>query len=61
MTNHIWKVKNYVSSNPRGHPKEVMLAEATLSWQSDNAVAQNKVLTQIAQSQDRIKTRMNIC
>jgi hypothetical protein len=41
-----------------GVPNSVSHAEATLNWQSENVVAQNKVLTQIlAQQTKLVKTQ----
>ncbi|KAL3614490.1 hypothetical protein CASFOL_041576 [Castilleja foliolosa] len=44
---HAWKIKNPNVKNPDGSIKQVSAAEATLNWQSENAMAQNHLLTQI--------------
>ena len=44
---HVWKIKNPVGTNFDGTKKQVSSAEATLNWQAENAVAQNKVLLKI--------------
>ncbi|KAM7523246.1 hypothetical protein LguiA_013148 [Lonicera macranthoides] len=58
-TKHTWKIKNHVFLDPHGQPNKVTHAEAAINWQTDNVVAQNRVLNQIAQSQERIESKMN--
>ena len=41
---HVWKIKNSIGTNSDGTKKQVSSADATLNWQTENAVVQNKVL-----------------
>ncbi|GJX59957.1 hypothetical protein Tco_0291347 [Tanacetum coccineum] len=50
-TKHDWKIKNPTTIGPTGHANTISPAEATLNWQSENAVAQNKVLVKILSQQ----------
>ncbi|GJS27310.1 hypothetical protein Tco_0487930 [Tanacetum coccineum] len=55
-TKHYWKIKNPTTIGPTGHANTISPTEATLNWQSENAVAQNKVLVKILlQEQRRLK------
>lgn len=56
---HVWKIKTPLSTDPCGQPKTVNVAEAALIWRPENAVAQNQVLTNLAQSQTRLETKMS--
>nr|GEU46858.1 hypothetical protein [Tanacetum cinerariifolium] len=47
-------IKNPMTIGPTGHANTIRLAEATLNWQSENAVAQNKVLVKILSQQSMI-------
>ncbi|GJR07944.1 hypothetical protein Tco_0790596 [Tanacetum coccineum] len=38
-TKHNWKIKNPTTIGPTGHASTISPAEATLNWQSENAVA----------------------
>ncbi|GJX37233.1 hypothetical protein Tco_0250536 [Tanacetum coccineum] len=53
-TKHDWKIKNPTTIGPTGHANTISPAEATLNWQSENAVAQNKVLVKILSQQSMI-------
>nr|GFB15703.1 putative zinc finger, CCHC-type [Tanacetum cinerariifolium] len=53
-TKHDWKKKNPTTIGPTGHANTISPAEATLNWQSENAVAQNKVLVKILSQQSMI-------
>ncbi|GJV11255.1 hypothetical protein Tco_1352796 [Tanacetum coccineum] len=53
-TKHDWKIKNPTTIGPTGHANTISPAEATLNWQSENAVAQNKVLVKILSQQGMI-------
>ena len=53
-TKHIWKIKNPVGTNLDGTKKQVSSAEATLNWQAENVVAQNKVLSKILDNQQKM-------
>ncbi|XP_019087516.1 PREDICTED: uncharacterized protein LOC104724406 [Camelina sativa] len=44
---HSWKIRNPNVKNPDGSVKQISAAEATLNWQSENAVTQNHLLSQI--------------
>ncbi|ESQ39483.1 hypothetical protein EUTSA_v10001272mg [Eutrema salsugineum] len=44
---HSWKIRNPNIRNPDGTAKQVSAAEATLNWQSENAMVQNHLLSQI--------------
>ncbi|GKA06091.1 putative reverse transcriptase domain-containing protein [Tanacetum coccineum] len=46
-TKHDWKIKNPTTIGPTRQANTISPAEATLNWQSENAVAQNKVLVKI--------------
>ncbi|GKB58812.1 hypothetical protein Tco_0914998 [Tanacetum coccineum] len=50
----IQKIKNPTTIGPTGHANTISPAEATLNWQSENAVAQNKVLVKILPQQGMI-------
>ncbi|GAA0141820.1 hypothetical protein LIER_42678 [Lithospermum erythrorhizon] len=50
---HSWKVKNFLVRNSDGTIKQSTPAEATLNWQSENELAQNKLLKQIASNQEK--------
>ncbi|GJX60433.1 putative reverse transcriptase domain, viral movement protein [Tanacetum coccineum] len=50
-TKHDWKIKNPTTIGPTGQANTISSAEATLNWQSENAVAQNKVLVKILSQQ----------
>ena len=58
-TKHVWKIKNPVGTNSDGTKKQVSLAEATLNWQAENVVTQNKVLLEILDSQQRMAEAAN--
>ena len=58
-TKHVWKVKTPTATDAQGQQKSVSPAEATLNWQSENAVAQNQVLSSIARSQNRLETHVS--
>ncbi|GJS98904.1 hypothetical protein Tco_0820074 [Tanacetum coccineum] len=53
-TKHDWKIKNPTTIGPTRHANTISPAEATLNWQSENAVAQNKVLVKILSQQGMI-------
>ncbi|GJS47542.1 putative zinc finger, CCHC-type containing protein [Tanacetum coccineum] len=53
-TKHDWKIKNPTTIGPTGQANTISPAEATLNWQSENAVAQNKVLVKILSQQGMI-------
>nr|GEU83962.1 putative zinc finger, CCHC-type [Tanacetum cinerariifolium] len=53
-TNHDWKIKNPTTIGPTGHANTISPTEATLNWQSENAVAQNKVLVKILSQESMI-------
>ncbi|GJZ14294.1 hypothetical protein Tco_0549524 [Tanacetum coccineum] len=53
-TKHDWKIKNPTTIGPTGHANIISPAEATLNWQSENVVAQNKVLVKILSQQSMI-------
>nr|GEX01971.1 putative zinc finger, CCHC-type [Tanacetum cinerariifolium] len=53
-TKHDWKIKNPTTIGTTGHANKISPAEATLNWQSENAVAQNKVLVKILSQQSMI-------
>ncbi|ESQ51075.1 hypothetical protein EUTSA_v10023188mg, partial [Eutrema salsugineum] len=44
---HSWKIRNPNVKNPDGTTKQIIAAEATLNWQSQNAMVQNHLLSQI--------------
>ncbi|GAA0163661.1 hypothetical protein LIER_19469 [Lithospermum erythrorhizon] len=50
---HSWKVKNPLVRNSDGATKQTTTVEATLNWQSANALAQNILLKQIASNQEK--------
>ena len=58
-TKHVWKVKTPTATDAQGQPKLVSPAEATLNWQSENDVAQNQVMSNIARSQSRFETHVS--
>ncbi|GJZ18951.1 hypothetical protein Tco_0555541 [Tanacetum coccineum] len=51
-TKHDWKIKKPITIGPTGHANTISPAEATLNWQSENAIAQNKVLVKILSQQE---------
>ncbi|KAJ0888866.1 putative viral movement protein [Helianthus annuus] len=53
-TKHSWKIKNPTTVGATGVPESITAAEATLNWQSENAVAQNKALNAILAHQNNI-------
>ncbi|GKE51786.1 hypothetical protein Tco_1486942 [Tanacetum coccineum] len=53
-TKHDWKIKNPPTIGPTGHANKISPAEATLNWQSEKVVAQNKVLVKILSQQGMI-------
>ncbi|GJS28656.1 putative zinc finger, CCHC-type containing protein [Tanacetum coccineum] len=53
-TKHDWKIKNPTTIGPTGQANTISPAEATLNWQSENVVAQNKVLVKILSQQGMI-------
>ncbi|GKD82594.1 hypothetical protein Tco_1349433, partial [Tanacetum coccineum] len=53
-TKHDWKIKNPTTIGPTGHANTISPDEATLNWQSENVVAQNKVLVKILSQQSMI-------
>ncbi|KAL4582307.1 hypothetical protein LXL04_006854 [Taraxacum kok-saghyz] len=53
-TKHDWKIKNPTTLTSTGSPTSISHAEATLNWQSENVVAQNRVLSQILSQQSLI-------
>ncbi|KAF5785985.1 hypothetical protein HanRHA438_Chr10g0447441 [Helianthus annuus] len=53
-TKHSWKIKNPTTVSATGVPESIIAAEATLNWQSENAVAQNMALNTILAQQDSI-------
>uniref|UniRef100_A0A251U066 Uncharacterized protein n=1 Tax=Helianthus annuus TaxID=4232 RepID=A0A251U066_HELAN len=53
-TKHSWKIKNPTTVGATGVPESITAAEATLNWQSENAVAQNKALSAILAHQNNI-------
>ncbi|KAK1383244.1 hypothetical protein POM88_020979 [Heracleum sosnowskyi] len=56
---HIWKIKSPTTKNPDGSSKQTPPAEATLNWQSENVVAQNRVLKQIMVTQQTIAKKLD--
>ncbi|GKA55894.1 hypothetical protein Tco_0754966, partial [Tanacetum coccineum] len=50
-TKHDWKIKNPTTIGLTGHANAISPVEATLNWQSENVVAQNKVLVKILSQQ----------
>ncbi|KAM7480902.1 hypothetical protein LguiB_005485 [Lonicera macranthoides] len=59
QTSHKWKIPNPTSIGSDGQVKKLTAAEAALNWQAENALAQNKVLTQIAQQTKQINSRVS--
>ncbi|MFS7976536.1 hypothetical protein Hanom_Chr10g00893611 [Helianthus anomalus] len=53
-TKHSWKIKNPTTVGATGIPESVTAAEATLNWQSENVVAQNRAINTILARQDNI-------
>nr|GEW78745.1 hypothetical protein [Tanacetum cinerariifolium] len=56
-TKHDWKIKNPTTIGPTGYANTISPAEATLNWQSENAVAQNKVLGKILSQQNKKRSQ----
>ncbi|KAK1398016.1 hypothetical protein POM88_007879 [Heracleum sosnowskyi] len=56
---HVWKIKSPTTKNPDGSSKQITPAEATLNWQSKNAVAQNRALNQIMVTQQTMAKRLD--
>ncbi|KAJ9562153.1 hypothetical protein OSB04_007313 [Centaurea solstitialis] len=54
-TKHDWKIKTPTTIGPTGQPAQIGPAECTLNWQSENAVAQNKVLKKILTQQSKMQ------
>ncbi|KAJ9550757.1 hypothetical protein OSB04_014802 [Centaurea solstitialis] len=52
-TKHDWKIKTPTTIGPTGQPTQIGPAKCTLNWQSENAVAQNKVLKRILTQQSK--------
>nr|GEW91102.1 putative zinc finger, CCHC-type [Tanacetum cinerariifolium] len=50
-TKHDWKIKNLTTIGLTRHANTISPAEATLNWQSENVVAQNKVHVKILSQQ----------
>nr|GEY80944.1 putative zinc finger, CCHC-type [Tanacetum cinerariifolium] len=55
-TKHDWKIKILMTIGPTGHANTISPAEATLDWQSENVVAQNKVLVKILSPQKNVES-----
>ncbi|GKD40284.1 hypothetical protein Tco_1260491 [Tanacetum coccineum] len=54
-TKHDWKIKkNPTTIGPTGHANTISPVEAILNWQSENVIAQNKVLVKILSQQSMI-------
>ncbi|GJS92676.1 putative zinc finger, CCHC-type containing protein [Tanacetum coccineum] len=56
-TKQDWKIKNPTTIGPTRQANTISPAKATLNWQSENAVAQNKVLVKILSQQDVVIKR----
>lgn len=54
-TRHAWKIKTPAGKNQDGSPKRVSPAEATLNWQSENAIKQNAMLSKLLDGQTRLQ------
>ncbi|KAK1406169.1 hypothetical protein QVD17_41457 [Tagetes erecta] len=55
---HSWKIENPTTIGANGVQHQVTPAEATLNWQSENAVAQNNALRSIiAKQEDLLKSQ----
>ncbi|MFS7950984.1 hypothetical protein Hanom_Chr07g00589661 [Helianthus anomalus] len=53
-TKHSWKIKNPTIVGATSVPESVTAAKATLNWQSENVVAQNRALNTILAQQNNI-------
>ncbi|MFS7977429.1 hypothetical protein Hanom_Chr10g00903861 [Helianthus anomalus] len=53
-TKHSWKIKKPTTVGATGVPESIIAAKATLNWQSENVVAQNKALNTILARQNNI-------
>lgn len=51
-----WKIKTTAGKNADGTPRKISLAEASLNWQVENVVNQNKILTKILENQTWLET-----
>ncbi|KAK1382554.1 hypothetical protein POM88_020289 [Heracleum sosnowskyi] len=56
---HVWKIKSPTTKNPDGSSKQITPAEATLNWQSENAVAQNRALNPIMVNQQTMAKKLD--
>ncbi|KAJ9547117.1 hypothetical protein OSB04_019660 [Centaurea solstitialis] len=52
-TKHDWKIKTPTTNGPTGQPTQIGPAKCTLNWQSENAVAKNKVLKKTLTQQSK--------
>lgn len=55
---HTWKIRNPTVKNPDGTTKPLTPAETTLNWQTENALAQNAILKEIAEGQAKLLRHM---
>lgn len=53
------QIKNPIGVDAKGRIKTISQRETILNWQSENALAQNKVLRRIANKVDSVSTSMN--
>ncbi len=56
---HSWKIKNPTTMEPDGTQRKPSQAETVLNWQSENAVAQNKLLQKIEAQQQRLEEKID--